>query len=220
MDKKKQTRPFVITGFMLLAFAFLFKWRFIYSEPVGDRLLGFIGVPTWSNGNSGVHYTGIVSIILLIVGLIFLAKRYSGKMIFIFFLALMLIPSNLFANVYQSNFAKGIYALEYHQDDSNCKYDTNDSSIVVGKCTLSFVNHSDLPVTFRVSLDQKYDNKGFNVMDIINLKEHQLKISANEHKAFEINFRHSLQSSRYQDVGGEINIFKVKITDDDDTGQL
>lgn len=60
MGQKKQTRPFVITGFILLAVAFLFKWRFIYSEPVGDQLLGSVGVPTWSNGNSGLHYTGIV----------------------------------------------------------------------------------------------------------------------------------------------------------------
>lgn len=220
MDQKKQTRPFVITGFMLLAVVFLFKWKFIYSESVGDRLLGSIGVPTWSNGNSGLHYTGIVSIILLFIGLIFLAKRYSGKMIFIIFIVLTLIPSDLFANVYQSNFAKSIYALEYHQDGSNCQYDTNDSGILVGKCTLSFVNHSNHPVTFRVSLDQKYDNRGFNVMDIINLKDHQLEIDAQEHRAFEINFRHSLNSLRYRHVGGKIYIFKVRITDDEDTRQL
>ncbi|EQB36324.1 hypothetical protein M948_14930 [Virgibacillus sp. CM-4] len=84
MDKKKQTRPFTITGFVLLAFAFLFRWKFIYSEPVVDRLLGLIGVTAWSNGgNSGFHIR-IISLILLFVGLFFLVKRYSGKMIFRF----------------------------------------------------------------------------------------------------------------------------------------
>lgn len=220
MDQKKQTRSFVTTGFILLTFAFLFKWTFIYSEPVGDRMLGLIGVPAWSNGNSGLHYTGIVSFILLIIGLFLLAKRYSGKMIFLFFLILMILPSDLFANVYQSNFAKGIYALEYYEDDSNCQYDTNDSGILVGQCTLSFVNHSHHPVTFRVSLDQKYDNGGFDVMDLINLKGRQLEIDPHEHKTFEMSFRRSLHSTRYQDVGGEMNLFKIRVTDDDDTRQL
>ncbi|GGK08971.1 hypothetical protein GCM10007063_34270 [Lentibacillus kapialis] len=71
MDQKKQTRPSVITGFVLLALAFLFKWEFIYNEPVVDRLLGLIGVSAWSNGNTGFHFTGIISVILLIIGLFF-----------------------------------------------------------------------------------------------------------------------------------------------------
>ncbi|WP_106497313.1 hypothetical protein [Lentibacillus sp. Marseille-P4043] len=220
MDQKKQTEPFVIIGFVLLAFAFLFKWEFIYSEPVVDRLLGLIGVTAWSNGNSGFHFTGIISLILLIIGLFFLAKRYSGKLIFVFFLAMILIPTNLFANVYQSNFANGIYALEFQQDASNCEYDTNDSGIVEGNCKISIVNHSSDPVTFRVSIDQKYDHNRFNVMDIINLKDHQLKLDANEHRTFDINFRHSLQSSKYQSVGGQLDIFNLIIADDDNKRRL
>ena len=220
MDQKKQTRSLVITGFILLAFAFLFKWEFIYSEPVGDRMVGFIGVPAWSNGNSGLHYTGIVSIILLIIGLTLLAKRYSGKMIFIFFLALMILPSDLFANVYQSNFAKGIYALEYYQDESNCQYDTNDLGILVGKCTLFFVNHSKQSSTFHVSVDQKFEGRGFNAMDIINLKDRQLEIDPRERKKFEISFRRSLHLTKYKDVSGETHTFNIRIIGEEYTRKL
>ncbi|WP_100012037.1 hypothetical protein [Lentibacillus sediminis] len=219
MDQEERTRPFVITGFILLAFAFLFKWRFIYSEPVGDRLLGFIGIPTWSNGNMGLHYTAIVAILLLIIGLFLLAKRYSGKMIFIFFLVFTILPSDLFANVYQSSFAKGIYALEFYQDDSHCEYDTNDSGILVGKCTLSFRNHSNQSSTFHVSVHPKYDSKGFNALDIINLKG-QLEIEPLENKTFEISFRQPLHSTIYQDVSGEIFIFNVRIISEDYTREL
>ncbi|WP_449355537.1 hypothetical protein ACUL41_06250 [Virgibacillus natechei] len=220
MVQKKQTRPFVITGFVLLAFAFLIKWEFIYSEPVVDRLLALIGVTAWSNGNSGLHFTGIISLILLIIGLFFLAKRYSGKMIFVFFLVMILIPTNLFANVYQSSFAKGIYALEFQQDGSNCAYDTNNSGIVEGDCKIAIVNHSSDPVTFRVSIDQKYDHNRLNVTEIIDLKDHQLKLDANEHRTFDINFRHSLQSSKNQSISGQLDIFNLKIVDDDNTRQL
>ena len=205
---------------MLLALAFLFKWEFIYNEPVVDRLLGLIGVSAWSNGNTGFHFTGIISIILLIIGLVFLAKRYSGKMIFVFFLAMILIPTNLFANVYQSTFANGIYALEFQQDGSNCEYDTNNSGIVEGSCKISIVNHSSNPITFRASIDQKYDHNRFNVTDLINLKDRQLKLDAKEHRTFDVNFRHSLQSSKYQSIGGQLDIFNLIIADDDNTRQL
>lgn len=77
------------------------------------------------------------------------------------------------ANVYQSNFANGIYALGFQQDGSNCEYDTNDSGIVEGNCKISIVNHSSDAVTFRVSIDQKYNHNRFNVTDLINLKDHQ-----------------------------------------------
>ncbi|GGJ95590.1 hypothetical protein GCM10007063_17580 [Lentibacillus kapialis] len=220
MDQQRQTRPLVIVGFVSLVLSFLFKWEFIYSEPAIDRLLGSIGLTAWSNDNSGFHYTGIMSIILLIMGLFFLAKQYSGKMIFVFFLVIILIPTNLFANVYQSSFANGIYALEFQQDGSNCQYDTNDSGIVEGNCKISIVNHSSDVVTFRVSIDSKYDHNRFNVTDLINLKDHQLKLDANEHRTFNINFRHLLQSSKYQSVGGELDIFNLIIDDDDNTRRL
>ncbi len=183
-------------------------------------MLSSLGLTAWSNGNNGLHYTGIISIILLIIGLFFLAKRYTGKMIFVFFLALILLPTNLFANVYQLNFANGIYALEFQQDASNCEYDTNSSGIVEGNCKISIVNHSRDTLTFRVSIDQKLDPDSFNITDIINLKDHQLKLDGKEHRTFDFNFRHSLKSSKYQSIGGQVDIFNLKITDDDNTIQL
>ncbi|UOQ48747.1 hypothetical protein MUN88_00875 [Gracilibacillus caseinilyticus] len=150
-----------------------------------------------------------------------MANEYSGKVIFLIFLALMVFPSDLFAKTYQSNFANGIYALEYHQESGECQYDTNDSGILVGTCTLFLVNHSNRPVTFHLSLHQKFVSGGWNVLDIINRKDHRLELDAKEHRAFEIKFSHSLESSMYQDLGGQINLFNVTVTDDDgNTRQL
>lgn len=213
-DEEKRTRSLVITGFVLLALFFLFKWEFIYRDPVGDRLLGLMGIPAWSNEDTGLHYTGIVSIVFLMLGLVSLHVRYSGKMILIFFLVVMALPPNLFANVYQSTFAEGIYALEYNQDQGSCQYDTNDSGILVGKCMLSFENHGRQPLTFKVSLDQKLGRNGFDVLKLIHLKDRQLEIDPLEQKMFEITFRQSLQSSRYESVSGTASMFDVTIIGD------
>ncbi|EQB36323.1 hypothetical protein GCM10007111_03690 [Virgibacillus kapii] len=76
------------------------------------------------------------------------------------------------------------------------------------------------PVSFRVSIDQKYDHSSFNVMDIINLKDHQLKLDANEHRTIDINFKHRLQSLKHQSVGGQLYIFNLIIADDDNKRRL
>src|SRR5699024_324153 len=177
--------------------AFLFKCQFIYGESIGDRLLVSFGIPTCSNVNMGLHYTFFIALAVLVAGLIILNKQYGKKMMYLSLLIWILIPSDLFANAYQSNFAKGIYALEYQPNESHCDYNLNGEGVLDGNCTFSFVNHSKKPVTFYAAVDLDYDNTGFNFHDMINdkLKTHQLNIEANEQKEFNFSLVRTRQTS-------------------------
>ncbi len=135
-------------------------------------------------------------------------------------LIFILFPSDLFANVYQSNFARGIYSLEFNEGGSKCQYDTNDAGVLVGKCTLSFMNHGKQPLAFQVSLDQKFDNEDFNVTEMIDLNGRQFEIDPREQKTFEVMFRQSLESKGYQAANGTVDLFDVKIIGEERTREL
>lgn len=220
MEEKKRTRRFVVTGFVLLLVSVFFKWRFIYSEPVGDRLLGLIGVPAWSDGNMGFHYTALFSLLLLIIGLIFLSKHYKGKVILVFFLVWMFIPANLFAGLYQSTFGKGVYALEFGPDESHCRYEIDDSGMMEGQCEFTFTNHGKSSVGFQVALKEDSDLGEYKYLINQNIKDETLKLNAKEQKMFEISFKEKLPSPQYQNAGGEMSGFDVTITDGEDSREM
>lgn len=53
------------------------KWKFSLGDSIlkgkfclGDSILNIIGLPAWSNGNSGSHYTIIYALIFLIPSII------------------------------------------------------------------------------------------------------------------------------------------------------
>lgn len=220
MEEKKRTRRFVVTGFVLLLVSVFFKWRFIYSEPVGDRLLGLIGVPAWSDGNMGFHYTALFSLLLLIIGLIFLSKHYKGKVILVFFLVWMFIPANLFAGIYQSTFAKGVYAVEFYPDESHCHYEIDDAGLMEGQCEFTFTNHGKGPATFQVTLNEESDLGEYKHIINRNIKDETLKLNAKEQKNFDVSFREKLPTPQYQNGGGEMSRFDVTITDGHDSREI
>lgn len=54
-------------AFLLVTFAILWSFSFgINRFCLGDTVLSFLGMPAWSNGNSGTHYTIFYSLIFLL----------------------------------------------------------------------------------------------------------------------------------------------------------
>ena len=55
------------TSFLLVTFAILWSFSFGLNRfCLGDTVSSFLGVPAWSNGNSGTHYTIFYSLIFLL----------------------------------------------------------------------------------------------------------------------------------------------------------
>ena len=54
-------------AFLLVTFAILWSFSFgLNGFCLGDTILTFLGMPAWSNGNSGTHYTIFYSLIFLL----------------------------------------------------------------------------------------------------------------------------------------------------------
>ena len=54
-------------AFLLVTFAVLWSFSFgLNGFCLGDTVLSFLGMPAWSNGNSGSHYTIFYSLIFLV----------------------------------------------------------------------------------------------------------------------------------------------------------
>lgn len=54
-------------SFLLVAFAILWSFNFgLNGFCLGDTVLSLFGMPAWSNGNSGTHYTIFYSLIFLL----------------------------------------------------------------------------------------------------------------------------------------------------------
>ena len=58
---------FGTASFLLVIFAILWSFSFgLNGFCLGDTILTFLGMPAWSNGNSGTHYTIFYSLIFLL----------------------------------------------------------------------------------------------------------------------------------------------------------
>lgn len=58
---------FGTASFLLVIFAILWSFSFgLNGFCLGDMVLSFLGLPAWSNGNSGTHYTIFYSLIFLL----------------------------------------------------------------------------------------------------------------------------------------------------------
>ena len=54
-------------AFLLVTFAVLWSFSFgLNGFCLGDTVLSFLGMPAWSNGNGGSHYTIFYSLIFLL----------------------------------------------------------------------------------------------------------------------------------------------------------
>ena len=54
-------------AFLLVTLAILWSFSFgLNGFCLGDTILSFLGMPAWSNGNSGTHYTIFYSLIFLV----------------------------------------------------------------------------------------------------------------------------------------------------------
>ena len=67
-------------AFLLVTFAILWSFSFgLNGFCLGDTILSFLGMPAWSNGNSGTHYTIFYSLIFLVPAVL-IAFKYENDL--------------------------------------------------------------------------------------------------------------------------------------------
>lgn len=68
-----------ILSILIFIFAIFFSFTFNCHTPnaytLGDVILDSLKIPSWSNGNTGTHYTIIYTVIFIIISYIILPKN-------------------------------------------------------------------------------------------------------------------------------------------------
>ncbi|CQR46807.1 hypothetical protein BN1058_01082 [Paraliobacillus sp. PM-2] len=109
----------------------------------------------------GVHTVGISSLFLFIVGIFLLVKslnNYHGRIVLIVILIFNFTPEFV-VNSYQKNFATGIYAVSYENEQSNCSFEMISEKTLHGECVLPFYNYSNNDVQFTVTFVERHLHK-------------------------------------------------------------
>ena len=130
---------------------------FPHAVPFGTSSIWIMNIPI--RNTDGYNLVGVFLLIVLCIGVCFLAtslEKYRVRLVFLALILYSLLP--LFAiNVYQHTFASGIYAIAYDLESSECNYEQRDDKRMEVNCHFPFENSSDDEVKFYI----RFLNEGF-----------------------------------------------------------
>jgi hypothetical protein len=164
-------RKFLI-GLGLILLSIIFSFPYPYSRTLGEEVGLRLGIPIYSNMELelGLHYVGVLTTILFIVGLYIVAyatkqgrKRYVIPLVF---LLVIYTPSTVIS-LYQYTFASGVYALE--QRSTTCDYEQNNRGVMVINCDVLLENYSNHYLEGELLfIEEKYWTDPFSVFSLLN----------------------------------------------------
>ena len=183
-----KNKKMLLIAFILFIGSMALNFPFPHESPYGETVAELLNIPIRSV--NGFHYVGITSLILLIASIFFFTqsvKRYHGRIVVLAIIVAVFVPS-MVANTFQKTFAKGIYAVSYEREFSNCQFNMIDETTLHGECELPFENHSRHDVQFTVEFYEKYyfedDVKMISLMN--NNAPYKVKLNGNERRRVKI----------------------------------
>lgn len=192
---------------LLMSVTFYMMITTKYTHALGDYILEFIGLKSWTGDYSGVHLTVIYFGILFMIGL-FLVEKYAiaglnirRRSVFFIFVALMTVFS-LITGMTARNIKKnssGLLAIGYNSSGSSMNYRSEDNKFVEFTAELELTNYSNEKKTFYLSIDSPfYREDGIEEISFYTLdgKPAIFELESNETKSF------SLSLDNYNIVGG------------------
>ncbi|USG63746.1 hypothetical protein NDK47_16385 [Brevibacillus ruminantium] len=144
-----------LIGIGLFLIAWVLNIRFPHEMHLIDTLVESMGFPAWSRGTTGMHYAAIVPLSLMIIAYCLL--YYVTKRPILTFLLLMLFPALLpdqqeVVRWYQRTMAKGVYMIEYKEDQSRCTAKTSADGLRNGSCVIVLKNHGAKSVKLELTV--------------------------------------------------------------------
>ena len=198
-----------------------------YSHALGDYVLEFIGLRSWTGDYSGTHLTVIYFGILFIISL-FLVRKYavnqlrigriSVLLIFILLMTIFTSMTGLVARNIKSN-SEGLLAIGYNTDDSNMKFQSRDNKFVEFSAEFELTNYSSEKKTFHLSIDSPYyREEGVEEIEFYTLdgKLAFFEIGGNETKLFQLDLdEYNITGGRqFQNGSGGGIIQEILLFDD------
>ena len=189
----KRTKAFLSVLFMSITFYMMLETRYV--NAIGDYVIEFIGLKSWTGNNTGTHLTIFYLMPLFIIGII-LVKRYAirdlkikWRIVIIVFIGLNTIftlSTGAIAKNIKSN-SEGLLPIGFEQEEDNdMEYEFNDGRYTKFKADIKLTNYSKEDKQFHLMIDNNYDE---NLIRLYNLDGSKaiFKLKGKETKVFPIN---------------------------------
>lgn len=153
MIKSKKVMWIAIILFIVSA---VMNFPFPHAIPYGETVAEVFHFPIRSA--NGWHYVGIASLTIFIASIFFLTRSLNKYHMRAFLLALLIaiFAPGMVLSSYQKTFAKGVDAVHYNDEVSNCEFEMVNESTLRGECKLSFENYSSKDVEFTLEFHEDY----------------------------------------------------------------
>lgn len=220
-----------IKGILLIFFLSISFYMMIattYIRALGDYILEFLGLKSWSGNNyMGMHWTviyfGILTIILLAVVFRFVAEEWKIKKRWVFLLVIVFI--NLFSFITDAavrNIKKnsdGLRTIGFNSENSKMEYQSKDMKYVKFNAEMELVNYGNESKQFYMKInDLDHKEDGLNGIDIFTKDGNNavFELEGNETMVFRINLDdYKILGGRVvQNGGGSESIRDIILTDE------
>lgn len=126
---------------------------------LGDYILTKIGINVWSNGTSGLRYTGVVAALVIVLGIVGLVRFHKdvhknyGKFVIVFFVIAIYIYQPCYDSAYGfiKSHMNGFSSMEYIREESRINYEDDYGNITFDG-QINLVNYSNKIKRFNIKI--------------------------------------------------------------------
>ncbi|MDN3018281.1 hypothetical protein PH210_19055 [Paenibacillus sp. BSR1-1] len=207
-----KNKKFLLLALFLLIASMVINFPFPHEKTFGGTM-SILNMPITTV--NGISIVGITAFSLLIAGLFFLAKslkKYQGRFIFLAIFLSVSTP-HYFVELFQRTVASGIYAVSYDENESSCRFDMINKTILHGECDLPFENYSKNDVQFTIEFYEEYafedDVRMLSLMN--NNAPYRVKLGGKEHRHVKIETNIDVSKMAHHIDSGEANGINIII---------
>ena len=211
--------------FMSLSFYMMITTK--YARPLGDYVLEFIGLPSWTGDYTGFHLTIIYFWVLFIIGLS-LVKKYARdglnmkkRRVFLVFIGLIVVFNTMTGATVKTikKNSPGLLSIGYNSENGRMSYESRDYEFTQFVADFELTNYSDEKKTFHIGLDNSsYEKDGFDSINFYLFDGNQatFELEAGQTTAFSLSLDdyHVTGGRKHENGSGNGTIQQVILTND------
>jgi len=199
-----------------------------YHRALGDYILEFIGLESWTGNQGGFHLTIVYFGILFFMSLYFVGKyaiekeKISSMKIFIFFVIIvyMIYTTTAFMAKSIKRNSEGLYSIAYLSENSELEYRSIENKITEFNASFTLENYSKKSKTFNISIDSPWVRRnGISPIEIYDLNGSKVSfyLMGNERRTFHINLeKYKINGGmRFSSGGFRGDISEIVLSNDD-----
>lgn len=197
-----------VMAILFLSISFYMMLSTPYTHALGDYVLEFIGVKSWTGEYSGTHLTIFYFWPLTLLGLFFVGKyavygwgirKRKILLIFIIFIAIFTSANNAIVRTIKNN-SNGLLSIGFNSKTSNMNFKAHGLGYTQFNAEIDMTNYGDSIKEFYLTINSPfYSEEGREKFDIFTKEGNRaiFTLNGNETKLFKINL------DQYKIIGGK-----------------